>query len=142
MSSFCITFLFLLTSLRVNVTRRVYSSSIFSTKAPHTRRTRNNTACLTLLYTQLASFLPPTTCRARNHPKNGVISCSASFLQRRPPTHYHMPMKSHPRRCDFSLGIFLPPTHAEHERVGTTPSFVVEVFSSSTCQARNHTSRM
>ena len=58
----------------------------------------------------------PTTCQARNHTKQGVISCSASFL--RPTTH-----ADHETTCRFVVSVFsLPTTYAEHK---TTPSLVL-----------------
>src|SRR6266540_2284521 len=78
MSTFFLYVLILFTLLTIEVTRRVSSSSTFSTKTSHIRRTQNDTFVGVFLWS--ACFLCPTTRRTRNHTPVGVILCSASFL--------------------------------------------------------------
>ncbi len=137
MSTFFLYVLILFTLLTVKVTRRVSSSSTFSTKTSHIRQTQSNTFIGVFLWS--ACFLCPTTCRMRNHTLVGVISCSASFLHSTthaehettpsfmvsvfPMPYYMCQTRNHtPIGVISCLASFLHPiTHAEHK---TTPSLV------------------
>ena len=128
---------FILTSLTVNATRRISSSSTFSTKVSRTRQARNHT--LVGVISCLTCFLCPTIRRAHNHTFSWCAFVLGVFVS----PSYTMPnTKRHQQGCLFVVGIFtmalpLPSTKPYQRRC----DFMSGIFSSSVHirQTRNDT---